>query len=291
MGRMLGSDPDQLDGLGDTLTRAGDRFNAIGGEVSSLLAHTGWEGGDADDFRWQWHHQLTAILRATATQSHEAARVLHINAQEQRTASADHGGGPRVPGYSSGGDDRAAGLPQGEHLIDFLLGFGGLVGTAVAGAELLDDAFGGLGTPQQLTKLAGLAADVVRWVDNPVADIASIVIDGGTFLHGLAEHPGDPETVNAGVDVALTGIELALIAGGAVCPPLAVAGLVTKAVHFGFDVVAEIDPELPSAIANGVSDFVADRANDAVDAIGDAADVVGGVMSGGVDAVGKFFGF
>jgi hypothetical protein len=291
MGRVLGSDPDQLDGLGDTLTRAGDRLDAIGGEVSSLLAYADWEGGDADDFRWQWHHQLTAILHTTATQSHEAARVLHVNAQEQRTASGDRGFGyPGVPGYPAG-PGGTPGASSGDHPIDLVLDVAGLLGAAVTSAELLDKAFGALGTPERLAKLAGLAGGVAKWVDNPASDVVSLFVDGGTFFHGLAEHSDDPKTVNAGVDFALTGMELALAAGGLVCPPLAVAAVVTKAVHFGFDALAAIDPALPSDIADGVSDFVADRVADTADTIGDVADVVGGVVSGGLGAVGKFFAF
>jgi hypothetical protein len=288
MGQMVGSDPDQLDSLGDLLTKASDRLNAIGGEVNSLLTYTGWEGGDAEDFRWQWHHQLTGILHATAVQSQEAARVLQVNAAEQRSASADHGGGfPGLtpsPAWTSGtpGSDAA---PWWDPVLDFA----GVTLGAFSGVGLLNKAFEAAEKlPNYLEPFARFTGKAADLVPGPVLLALSGVVDGVKFFGG---DPGDPDTVNAGVDLGLDVIEAGLLIGTAFCPPLAVALVTTEAVHFGFDVITAIDPTLPTRVADGMSDFVAGAVEDTADAIGDASEAVGGVISGGVDAVGKFLGF
>jgi hypothetical protein len=295
MGRMLGSDPDQLDRLGDALARSADRLNAIGGEVSSLLAYAGWDGGDADEFHWHWHHQLTGILRATAVQNDEAARILHRNAQEQRAASADHFGGgfPGVwlsSGWPPPGSDFDlwSGLHPG---FDFSLDLAALIGSAATAAELLNRTFDAMKAPAHLAGFAGLVGNVARWSKRWLPAPVSVLVDGTAFVHGIFEHPNDPKTVNAGVDTALSVLELGLLAGGVVCPPLLGFAVATKAVHFGFDAIAAIDPALPTQIANGMSDFVADKVGDAADAVGDAAEAAAGVVSGGVNSVANFLGF
>lgn len=288
MGRMLGSDPDQLDGLGDTLTRSADRLNAIGGEVSSLLAYAGWEGGDADEFRWQWHHQLTGILHATAAQNHEAARVLRINAHEQRAASEGYAS-PGFPGQHGNPPVRGgSGIPFGDgwELV-------GLFSTFITGNSVLASAFQALGAPESMKTLAGAVKGLDHFLKGPalIFGLPSMLNDAYVFGAGLGSGDSSPETVNAGVDTVFNVVELSLLAGTIVCPPAApVLGAVlgvTTAAHFAFDAVVAIDPTLPSQIADGMSDF----ADSAVDSVGDVADAVTGVVSGGVDAVTNFFGF
>lgn len=288
MGRMVGSDPDQLDSLGDLLSRSADRLNAIGGEINSLLTYTGWEGGDAEDFRWRWHHQLTGILHTTAVQSQEAARVLRVNAAEQRSVSADYGAG--FPGLmpSPAWPSRSA-EADAEPWWDSALDFAGVALGAMSGIGLLHDAFkAARRVPGYLEPVARFAGKVDKLLPTPVSIGLNGVVDSINFFGG---DPDDPETVNAGVDLGLDVIEAGLAVGTVFCPPLGLALVATEAVHFGFDVVTAIDPTLPTRIADGMSDFVSDAAENTVDVVGSAAEVVGGVISGGVNAVGKFLGF
>lgn len=291
MGRMLGSDPDQLDSLGDLLSKSADRLNAIGGEVNSLLTYTGWEGGDAEDFRWQWHHQLTGILHTTAVQSQEAARVLRVNAAEQRSASADYGAGfPGLmpsPAWTSAPPGTDA-EPWWHPGLDFVLDVAGLAGFMVAGSEMMSMARDTLKGPGLLASLAVRSGSMASKL---LPGGVSLGIDGAKFIDGLLGHRNDPDTVNAGVDVGLDLVEMGLLAGSVACPPLLGFYVATKIVHFGFDAVTAVDPTLPTRIADGMSDFVADTVEDTVDAIGDASEAVGGVISGGVNAVGRFLGF
>ncbi|HEX6359199.1 hypothetical protein [Actinophytocola sp.] len=278
---MLGNDPDQLDGLGDLLTRSAERLGAIGTEVSVLLAGAGWEGCDAEEFRWQWHHQLTGILHSTAAQNHEAARVLHTNAQEQRAASSDHAG--LFPGGFGGAVPGDWSVSCAETAPDIGWELIGLLGTVVGANSLLADTFKAFGKPPP--QLASFAAGV-KGLDNILKgpgialSALSLVDDMNTFATGLACGGNRADTVNAGVDTVLGVVELGLGVGALVFPPLGAAAVVATAAHFAFDAVVAIDPELPTRIADGMSDF----ADTVADSVGDA-------VTGGVDAVANLFGF
>jgi hypothetical protein len=327
MGRMLGSDPDQLDGLGDTLNRAADRLNAIGGEVSSLLAYAGWEGGDADDFRWQWHHQLTAILRTTATQTHEAARTLHVNAQEQRVASGEHWGsgvGGPGPWPDTAGTGGQAGFRMPWNQIEAVMLAGGL---AALPSSLLNAAKDGI-LGADLKKRVGQFPDILKkWVVNDVpgftkgfAGVAGKlgplqIFSTGVDIYSLVDHAAnsDPEhevfnsAVNVAFDAALIGLAIGAVTVGG--PAIGVAALAVGGAQLAFNIYTSIDEE---GALNWAQDRVADVAHafdhaahtisdtaaavggaiaGTADAIGDVADAVGGVVSGGLDAVGEFFAF
>ncbi|GAB1510990.1 hypothetical protein [Actinophytocola sp. KF-1] len=327
MGRMLGSDPDQLDGLGDTLTRAGDRLNAIGGEVSSLLAYAGWEGGDADDFRWQWHHQLTGILRATATESHEAARLLHRNAQEQRVASGDHGdlgGGHWSLGRGTTGTDGQPGFAMPWEWIEGVMLGGGL---AALPPGLLNAADGGL-FGADLKKLVKQLPDTFKkWSVDDVPGFTKgfagfagklgplQILSTGVDVYALVDHVrnGDPEhevfnsAVNVAFDAALIGLAVGAVTVGG--PAIGIAALAVGGAQLAFNIYTTFDAE---GALNWTQDRIADVAHavdqtahaisdtaaavggaiaGTADAVGDVAGAVGGVLSGGLDAVGEFFAF
>lgn len=320
MGRMLGSDPDQLDGLGDTLTRAGDRLNAIGGEVSSLLAYAGWEGGDADDFRWQWHHQLAAILRATAAQSHEAARVLHGNAQEQRGASADHGGGSfgPMPGTSGSGGPPGFSMPWSD--IEKVMLAGGLLAYPVGLLGAAKDGFLGTnlrklvdGLPGLVSKLAiddvpGFETGARRLLGKigPLS-IVSTFVDGFALVdHSM--NGREPQAFNSGVNFALgvtaigLGIGAAVVAAPAAATVLGIGALAVGGAQLAFGIYTSFDEEGAwnwvqdrGADISNAFDHAAHEVSDTVNAVGsavgEAVDVIEGVVSGGLDAVGDFLGF
>jgi len=294
MGRMLGNDPDQLDGLGDMLTRSAERLGAIGTEVSVLLAHAGWEGGDAEEFQWQWHHQLTGILRSTAAQNHEAARVLHINAQEQRAASGDYAGGGYhglFPGGTGGTTNGDWSVSCAETASNIGLGLIGLLGTAAGANTLLAKAFDMVEEPPPgLKALAGGVEKLERFMEKGggvALGLLSLYKDVNAFSTALACGDNRAETVNAGVDTVFDVVEVGLGVGAFVCPPLGVAAAVVSIAHFTFDAVVEFDPELPTQIADGMTEF----ADNVADSVGDAADAAAGVVTGGVNAVANFFGF
>jgi hypothetical protein len=325
MGRMLGSDPDQLDGLGDTLNRAGDRLNAIGGEVSSLLAYAGWEGGDADDFRWQWHHQLTAILRAAASQSHEAARVLHINAQEQRIASGDHSGWNGSHSSSGSGTGGPPGFAVSwDEIVDDVMLVGGL---AAFPLSLLSAAKDGL-LGADLKRWAGQLPDTFqKWAVNDVPgftkgfagvvgklgplQILSTGIDVFSLVGDVRNSAPEHEVFNSAVDVAFDAALIGLAVGAVVVggPAIGIAALAVGGAQLAFNIYTEFDEEGAwnwmqdrGADVSHAFDQTAHTVSDAavavggaivgtVDAIGDVADAVGGVVSGGLDAVGEFFAF
>ena len=296
MGRMLGNDPDQLDGLGDMLTRSAERLGAIGTEVSVLLAHAGWEGGDAEEFQWQWHHQLTGILRSTAAQNHEAARVLHINAQEQRAASGDYAGGG-YPGLFPGGTGGTANgdwsVPCAETAPNIGWELFGLLGTFLGANSVLAGAFDGLGVPPELKSFATKVQGLDKFLNKGpglLLGLPSLYNDANTFATGLASGGNRAETVNAGVDTVFGVVEFGL--GVAALFPLATpvvgpALAVTSAAHFAFDAVVAINPELPTQIADGMTEF----ADNVADSVGDVADAAAGVVTGGVNTVANFFGF
>lgn len=101
MGLMYGASPEQLDDLGNRMTAAADRLERIRSEVTVLLRHSHWEGGDADQFRGLWDYRLSAVLHSAAVTTHEGATRLHINARQQRDASAI-GGGLAARGHDLG---------------------------------------------------------------------------------------------------------------------------------------------------------------------------------------------
>ena len=102
MAHMVGADPVQLDALGARMTSAAERLESIRTSIGALLAHSHWDGRDADEFRHLWHHQLAPRLHNAAVVTRAGAATVRVNAQQQRDASGLGGSGSHAYEGSSG---------------------------------------------------------------------------------------------------------------------------------------------------------------------------------------------
>ena len=297
MGQMVGADPEQLDALGNRMSASADRLDSIRGEVTSLLAHSHWDGPDADDFRHTWHHRLSPTLHTAAHATRDASHTLHTNATQQREASSGDGGTGVFVG-AGGGDsllDALHGVADVYHLADMPLTWLGGLGLASATVSTLAAK---ANLPGWLTTLTVAEADnlpnlgriapflekVGRGVDG-----LGVVVSGVDLAYNLAKDPGSAASLKAEADVAFG---VATFAVASACPP---AGLALFLAQQGVDYWIDHNPEQAQAIQHGVvnaAKVVADTAMtvahaelQAAERVVDAGKVI---VDGGVNAIKGF---
>ncbi|MFC3897729.1 hypothetical protein ACFOWZ_40195 [Lentzea rhizosphaerae] len=293
---VIGSDPDQLDQLAATMLACADRLDGVRSELAFVLAASPWQGGDADDFRWQWGHQLAGLLQGASTAFREAGARVRGDAGQQRQASADDGAGAGAPsagraggGADSGGfDPLGSALWLGGHVL-------GALGFGAGAAGVIRDANRGLlrwkwtqTTAHEVIRLG----DAVRVGDAvplrtagkllgkfalPI-DVLNTVSDGFEFADEAGKDVTSQETFNAGVSTVL----------GAVGVGVGVAGLV-----LGAPAVAPVAAGLfvgtvlwEAAVAfTPAEEWLHDGLWGVADGVGKAADGVGDIINGGLNAL------
>ena len=91
-GGLVGANPDQLDELAARMNSGADTLEAVRQAIFLSLRRTEWPGPDGDQFRHDWDHRHARVIATAVTALREAARVLRVNAAEQRGASLDGSG-------------------------------------------------------------------------------------------------------------------------------------------------------------------------------------------------------
>lgn len=299
MSAVIGSDPEQLEQLAAALLAGAERLDEVRSELAFVLVSSPWQGGDAEDFRWQWGHQLAGLLQGASAAFREAGGRVRGNAAQQRQASADDGGQAGAPfagrAGAGGGSDRVDGFDPLGIAAAFgvtamrTLGFGaGLVG-------VVQDAHHGL---LKTKWLQNTAHEVVRLADDvrvggavplriageflskwalPI-DVVNTAIDGVGFAQEAGKNVRSQETFDAGVSTALgvAGVAVGvagLALGASAVAPLAAglfAGTVLWEVATEFTPVEEWAHDIGWAVADGVG------------AVGDG---VGDIINGGLNAL------
>lgn len=307
MGQVLGSDPDQLDGLGRAFADAADQLDAIRADVGHTAGFGPWEGVDADEFRSQWHSQLAVSLGSAASALRDRGGWLLAQADQQRIASG-----------TAGLDVRS--WPAGQPGAEWLAAVGGLAGgarsllDAVATGKYPIDVFDAMRNGHLGDRLHDAAKGVARFADEVVGstplriagelfqkfsvpvDVAAAVAGTGDFLHGAVTDPRSLETFDDGVGAALgiagatLGVAGLVAVGTAGAPVIAVGGLVVGGVGLAWEhlVPQEWKQDLHDDLLGAV-DGAGELVGDVVDVVGDGAKAAADVISGGVRSLlGKF---
>jgi uncharacterized protein YukE len=89
---MVGSNPEELVSLAQTMRRAGQRLDSTWQDIDTLLRTVAWAGPAAETFRADWGRHRRQALADTATLLERASTALVRNADEQRQASTEAGG-------------------------------------------------------------------------------------------------------------------------------------------------------------------------------------------------------
>ncbi|TWP54064.1 hypothetical protein FKR81_00385 [Lentzea tibetensis] len=252
-----------------------------------MLTRSSWEGGDADDFRWQWDHLLSGLLIGIASAVRDCGDRVQVNAEQQRVASGDHGGsGSPFFGAPPGFVDEFLRVYDGFGValggLGLAGGVAGLVGMAVDGSWKggLAKGIAGLvnGSPDFVRNIVGKDIGVVgKGFDlvGRAAEFAMAGIDAYEFGESLGREPDSEETYNKGADLVFSGTAVVV---GVVCPPLGVA---IGAAGFAYGLWTDANPSFTRDFVWGARDVVGDVGG----AIGDGAEAVGDVISGGVNAL------
>lgn len=309
MSAVIGSDPEQLEQLAAALLAGAERLDEVRSELAFVLVSSPWQGGDAEDFRWQWGHQLAGLLQGASAAFREAGGRVRGNAAQQRQASADDGGQAGAPfagrAGAGGGSDRVDGFDPLGIAAAFgvtamrTLGFGaGLVG-------VVQDAHHGL---LKTKWLQNTAHEVVRLADDvrvggavplriageflskwalPI-DVVNTAVDGAQFVEEHEKNPRSAATFSAGVSTVLGVAGVAATVTGLVALGVGAAPVVGAAAAVGGGlflggVAWDLIEETP------VDDWVNTglwALSDGVNAAGDAVrDGVGDIINGGLNAL------
>ncbi|MFI9006800.1 hypothetical protein ACIGNX_06145 [Actinosynnema sp. NPDC053489] len=211
MGQVLGSDLDQLDGLGRAFADAAERLEALRAEVGCAVAFGPWQGVDADDSRSRWDGHLASAASALR----ERGGWLLVRAQQQRTA----GGAAAfdVRPWSGG---------------EWLAGGGRALLGLVAAGEYPFDVFDAVRSGHLGDRLHDTAKAVTRFAE----EVVTTAVGTGDFPHGLVTDPASLETFDDGVGAApaiagtTLGVTGLVVAGTAGAPVVVGAGLVVGGV-------------------------------------------------------------
>jgi uncharacterized protein YukE len=257
MGQKYGADPEQLDALALIMSQTAERLHTIRSEIATTLNRTVWFGGDADDFSWIWYQQVSPSLARVATACDDGARTLRVNAEHQRGASSADGGTFQGVTLSPGGGE-GDGSGLGESLLDGFFLSTGLAGMFRDGMELLGNLSEGAKLGPGLGGLMKLAREAG---DSHVLTGIGVGVDIAELAFHLYEDPGSADSFNSVVSLGLDVVAIGLVVGAVSCPPLTIA---VVGATFAFDVVKELDPELPRQVFHGVADAAEDLAEDVV---------------------------
>jgi hypothetical protein len=235
MAHMVGADPVQLDALGARMTSAAERLESIRTSIGALLAHSHWDGRDADEFRHLWHHQLAPRLHNAAIVTRAGATTVRANAQQQCDASgvASIGASTRAPA-----SPRACGEAAERDVLDDVLravGFG-MLGDGVAHLvravsrtadklwrHPLERLFSS-GEKAVEHAIDGMRGGRILKIIEKRLPVVGLLNDGAIFLREFAKDPTSAGTFNAGVATLLS-------AGGLVPGPVGIVATGLGVVH------------------------------------------------------------
>lgn len=304
MSAVIGSDPDQLDQLAATMLACADRLDGVRSELAFALAGSPWQGGDAEDFRWDWAHQLAGLVQGASAGVREASGRVRANAAQQRQVSADDGARAGAPFADRAGGGGWAG-ENGFDPLGMATAFGSaamnLLGYAAGAVGLVKDGHDGLlgrWAKSRADQVIGLA-DGVRVGGAVPLRIAGELLDkialplgvvdtwmaGAEFAEEAEKDVNSRESFDAAVDTALgvagvaAGVTALAVAGTAAAPVVAgvsaglfVGGLVWEGVSATTGVDEWVHEEFWDEGGVGV----------AVKAVGDG---VGDIIEGGLNAL------
>lgn len=281
MAYLVGADPAQLDALAARMAAAAERLESIRTGIGASLAHSHWDGRDADDFGHLWHHQLAPRLYNVAAMTRAGATTVRANAQQQRDASGlGTSGGDR----SGRGDNaqrsqslwqlRTCPIPTDRRLLDldvldissWLVDIRSRLGNAFDLAGRVRGFQDNVHLPEELRDIGRRVDDLfeshpslermgelVKWMKGPLGPL-SLLLDGHTLVEEWSRDPGSAESFNAAAHVvfsaAVVGLTVAAAVAGA--PVLGTAAGVVGVMSVAFSVVEWIAPELPQKIGEGV---------------------------------------
>jgi hypothetical protein len=242
---VIGSDPDQLDQLAATMLACADRLDGVRSELAFVLVSSPWRGGDAEDFCWQWGHQLAGMLQGASAAFREAEARVRVNAAQQRGVSADDGASAPSGGRAGRGGWGGDGFDPLGIAAGFGAGLMNVLGYASGAVDLVKDAHRGLfgghwgkNAADQIMRIA----DAVRVGDSvplriageflskwalPI-DVVNTVIDSADFVAEYEKDPRSAETFSSGVSAVLGVAGVAagvtgLVAVGVGAAPVAAA--------------------------------------------------------------------
>ncbi|MCR3753749.1 hypothetical protein [Lentzea californiensis] len=312
MSTVIGSDPDQLDQLAVTMAACADRLDGVRAELSHVLVSSPWQGGDAEDFRWQWGHHLAGMLQGASTAFREAGGQVRVNAAQQRLASADDGGGVNAPfsGRAGGGGGGGGGWPEDGGLLGVAAGFGAwalqALGHASGVADLVKTAHHGLlgkgwpkGAADQIVKFGDAlragdsaplrtAGKLLGKIAIPVG-MATTAIDAAEFFQEHEKDPRSAATFSAGVSTVLGVAGVAAGVTGAVALAVGAAPVVAGAAVVGVGLFAGSAAWDCIEEHTGFDEWMNDRLWDLNDGVSNVAanvrDGVGDIINGGLNAV------
>jgi hypothetical protein len=181
-----------------------------------------WQGTDAHGFFEQWSYRFTGMISAAITALQDVAGQLAAEAEQQRSASDG---------------------PASYALLTF-----GLTVTALAADIGKLAAEAGKWQPGEKLTSLGMGEDPLGIVGAGAAGL-DFVFNGTSFLSNLAADPHSPETLETGVDTALSGVAFglgvaAVVAGAAVGPVVIGIG-VAEGVN---ELASMIDPKFDEQV-------------------------------------------
>jgi hypothetical protein len=302
---VIGSDPDQLDQLAATMLACADRLDGVRSELAFVLASSPWQGGDADDFRWQWGHQLAGLLQGASTAFREAGARVRGDAGQQRQASADDGAGAGSPSAGRAGGGGGGGGWAADPLgiaAAFGLAAMNVLGFASGVVSAVHDAHHGLiggkwakSAADQVVRLAeGVRVGAVmplriagEFLEKKalLIDGANTVIAGAGFVQEAGKDPRSKDTFDAGVStlfgVASVGagvVGVAALAVGAA----PVAG-VAAGVGFGLFAGEQVWEEVSERTE--VDEWLHQEFWKKADQVGETVHAAGDIINGGLNAL------
>ncbi|MEU0880518.1 hypothetical protein ABZ345_18095 [Lentzea sp. NPDC005914] len=305
---VIGSDPDQLDQLAATMLACADQLDGVRSELAFVLVSSPWQGGDAEEFRWQWGHQLAGLLQGASVAFREAGGRVRGDAAQQRHASANDGAATAAPfaGWAGAGSGAGGG---GLDFLGIAAGFGAtalkVLGYASGAVELVKDAQHGLIGGNRIKNAAGQVVkftDALRVGDSvplrmagkflgklalPIG-VATTWTDGAEFFAEHDKNPRSAATFSAGVSTVLGVAGVAATVTGLVALGVGAAPVVAGAAAVGgglflgsaaWDVIklTPVDDWVNSGLW-AMSDGIGKAAVDVRDGVGD-------FINGGLNAL------
>jgi hypothetical protein len=270
VGSFSGADADQLAAFGSQLSNSATTLGEIRSQVGSVLERLLWPGADGEKFFNQWANRLSGMLGTAISGLESAAANLAKQADQQRSASGDDGGGSAL-----------------SRVFEKVLSVGGGLGIAGLGV-------GALGaTKYAKTVDAHLLAghDDVGAAGKALGALAVAWDIKGLYTDERSGTATSSDLLNDKVNLGLDATEFA--AAFVFTTPVGAGVLlgVGGATFLYENVLEGIDPNINKQIFDGTKDAVEDLYKVDADEVKvgvDAAKVVGSVASSGVRGAEKF---
>lgn len=143
----IGADVDELRVLSKTFSDKADLLETdVLSSITQSLSSSGWQGPDADQFRYGWGSALAPQLRTAIASLRDQSQQLVRNADEQERASSVGSGSAGAPGVSAGSGasinpstSAANGTNSYKDPLEMIGKIANLTGTAAEGAEYVKD--------------------------------------------------------------------------------------------------------------------------------------------------------